>query len=73
MIAMIKKTFRVPDMHCSACVMRLEGIEDELPGVKRVDASYHKQQMTVEYDENQVQLELIIAEIKKKGYEAIPL
>ncbi|MEI7988285.1 MAG: heavy-metal-associated domain-containing protein [Chloroflexota bacterium] len=70
---MIKKTFRVPDMHCSACVMRLEGIEDELPGVKRVDASYHKQQMTVEYDENQVQLELIIAEIKKKGYEAIPL
>ena len=70
---MIKKTFRVPDMHCSACVMRLEGIEDELPGVKRVDASYHKQQMTVEYDENQVQLELIIGEIKKKGYEAIPL
>lgn len=67
---MAKKTFRVPDMHCTACVMRLEGIEDELPGIKQVTASYRKQQMEVEYDETQVTAQQIIAAAKKRGYEA---
>lgn len=70
---MAKKIFRVPDMHCSACVMRLEGIEDELAGVKRVIASYRKQQMEVEYDEAQVTPQQIITAAKKHGYEAVPI
>ncbi len=70
---MAKKIFRVPDMHCSACVMRLEGIEDELVGIKRVTASYRQQQMEVEYDETQVSDQQIIAAAKKHGYEAVPL
>ena len=65
---MIKKIFRVPDMHCSACVMKLEGIEDELDGVKRINASYHKQQMEVEFDENVVSEEKIVEAVKRKGY-----
>lgn len=70
---MVKKIFRVPDMHCTACVMRLEGIEDELPGVKRVTASYRKQQMEVEYNEIEVtELQIMVA-AKKRGYEAIPI
>ena len=69
---MVKKLFRVPNMHCSACVMRLEGLEDELVGIKRVTASYRKQQMEVEYDEAQVTDQQIIAAVKKQGYEAIP-
>jgi len=64
-----RQTFRVPDMHCSNCVMRLESIEDELPGVRRIQASYHKQQMLVEYDETQVNAEQIIAAARKKGYQ----
>jgi copper chaperone CopZ len=70
---MAKRTFRVPDMHCTACVMRLEGLEDELPGVKRVTASYRKQQMEVEYDETQVSDQQIIAAAQKHGYEATPI
>jgi copper chaperone CopZ len=68
---MVKKLFRVPNMHCSACVMRLEGLEDELAGIKWVTASYRKQQMEVEYDEAQVTDQQIIAAVKKYGYEAI--
>ena len=68
----MKKTFRVPDMHCTACVMRLEGLEDELAGVQRVSASYQKQQMQVEYDEKTVSEAQIIAAVKSKGYQAIP-
>lgn len=69
---MIKKTFNVPDMHCSNCSMKLESIEDDLPGVKEINASYHKQQMIVEFDEKQVSEEQIIAAAKKKGYQAVP-
>ena len=68
----MKKTFRVLDMHCTACVMRLEGLEDELAGVQRVSASYQKQQMQVEYDEKTVSEAQIIAAVKSKGYQAIP-
>lgn len=67
---MAKQVFRVPDMHCSACVMRLEGIEDELQGVKQVTASYRKQQMEVEYDERLVTVDQIIAAAKQHGYQA---
>ena len=70
---MIKKTFRVPDMSCSNCVMKLESLEDTLEGVREINASYHKLQMTVEYDETRLTDEEIIAAVKKKGYQALPL
>jgi copper chaperone CopZ len=69
----IKKTFRIPDMHCPACVMRLESIEDLLPGIIQVTASYRKQQMEVEYDEALVDEAQIIAAVKKQGYQATGL
>jgi len=68
---MIKKTFSVPDMYCSNCSMKLESIEDVLEGIKEINASYHKQQMTVEFDETQVNEAQIIAAAKKKGYTAV--
>jgi len=68
---MIKKTFNVPDMHCSNCSMKLESIEDELAGIKEINASYHKQQMIVEFDETKITEEQIIASARKKGYTAV--
>jgi len=67
---MVKVIFQVLDMHCSNCAMRIENIEDELPGVKSVSASYQKNQMVVEYDEQQVTPEAIIAAVKQHGYTA---
>ncbi len=64
----MKKTYSVPDMHCVNCVMRLEALEDELPGIKRIDASYNKQQVAVEFDEAQVSETQIVEAAKKKGY-----
>jgi copper chaperone CopZ len=69
---MLKKTYSVPDMHCSNCSMKLESIEDDLPGILEINASYHKQQMVVEFDETQVSEEQILAAVKKKGYQALP-
>lgn len=69
---MIKQTFSVPDMHCSNCSMKLESIEDDFPAIKQIDASYHKQQMVVEFDESKLTIDEIVAAAKKKGYQAIP-
>ncbi len=69
----MKKMFRILGMHCANCSMRIESIEDDLPGVKEINASYHKGQMVIEYDEKLVMDEQIIAAVKKKGYQAVPV
>ena len=68
---MIKKTFKIPDMTCSNCAMKLESLEDTLDGVKEINASYHKLQMVIEYDETKFTEEQIVAAVKKKGYQAV--
>ncbi len=67
---MVIKLFRVDGMHCSGCPMEVESIEDDLPGIKKVSASYKKGQMEVEYDETQVTEEQIVAAVKQHGYSA---
>ena len=68
---MIKKTFKITDMTCSNCAMKLESLEDILDGVKEINASYHKLEMVIEYDESKLTDEQIILAVKKKGYQAI--
>ena len=69
---MTKAIYRVPDMHCSSCSMTLEGLEDELTGIKRISASYHKQRLEVEFDETRLTADTIIAAGKELGYTLIP-
>lgn len=70
---MRKQVLSIPDMHCSNCVIRLEGLEDELPGAQNVQASYRKQQMVIEYDETRLSLEQIVAAIIALGYQVAGL
>ena len=70
---MIKKTFKIPDMTCTNCAMKLESLEDTLEGVREINASYHKSEMTVVYDEKKLTEEQIIDAVKKKGYSATSL
>jgi len=69
---MLKKTFKIPDMTCSNCAMKLESLEDTLEGVKEINASYHKLEMVIEYDEAKLTEDQIVAAVKKKGYIALP-
>ena len=69
---MKKQTFRVEDMTCPNCAMKLESLEDSLDGVKEINASYHKLTMVVEYDESKLSEDQIVAAVKKKGYTAVP-
>ncbi len=70
---MMKKNYRVEGMHCSNCAMNIEGIEDDLPDIKQVSASYQKGQMVVEFDEAKLSEAQILAAVKKRGYQAFPV
>ena len=52
--------------------MKLESLEDTLEGVKEINASYHRLEMVIEYDESKLTDEQIVNAVKKKGYTAIP-
>lgn len=69
---MVKRTYRVEGMHCSNCAMNIEGIEDELPGIKQVAASYQRGRMMVEFDETKVSEVQLLAALEKRGYQAFP-
>ena len=68
---MIRKTFKIPDMTCSNCAMKLEDLEDILDGVKEINASYHRLEMVIEFDELKLTEEQIVSAVKKKGYTAL--
>lgn len=64
-----QKVFHIPSMHCSGCVMTLEGIEDDLPGILKIRGSYQKASLAVEWDETRLSEGKIIAAIRQLGYE----
>ncbi len=66
---MITKTYTIPNMHCSGCVMALESIEDELPGIERIEGSYKKQTLKIQFNETLVSEADIQAAIRQHGYE----
>jgi copper chaperone CopZ len=65
---MMRKTFHIPDMHCSACVMHLEALEDEIPGILNIQGSYQKQRLEVDFDETRVTEIQIRDAIQELGY-----
>ncbi len=69
----MKLTFRVPDMTCPNCAIHLEALEDDLVGVKGINASYKKLTMEVEFDETKLTETQIIAAANKIGYHPQPV
>jgi copper chaperone CopZ len=53
--------------------MKLQEMEDNIPGIHQVDASYKKQELIVKFDETMVGEEQIITAAKELGYTAIKL
>ena len=65
---MAKQVFNVKGMHCSACVMTLEGLEDELAGIRSLKVSLHKQRAEIDYDETKVSEDDIRRAFERAGY-----
>lgn len=69
---MVVKSFTVIDMECFDCARRLEGLEDELTGVVKVEANFQNQKITVKYDESRINDYQIIEAVRLLGYTAKP-
>jgi copper chaperone CopZ len=67
---MNKITLKITDMHCVNCAMTLQSLEEDLPGVNQVDASYRSGKMAVEFDETALTVDQIITAIQELGYTA---
>lgn len=62
---------KINGMHCTNCAMQLEGIEDRLAGVEWVEASYHKEQMKVVYEDAKINETQIREEVHRLGFEVV--
>ncbi len=58
----------VNGMTCSSCELHIESEVKKLPGVSFIKVSYEKKSATIEYDEQKVDIEKIIASINSTGY-----
>ena len=62
--------FTVDGMHCSSCVMLIDEVVEELPGVRRSHTSLRKRRTVVEFDPAACSPDLVIDAIAEAGYAA---
>lgn len=72
MSSLIKKKLKIEGMHCSSCAMSIDFDLEDLDGVKSASTSYAKQESEIEFDEEKINLKLVLEQIKKTGYTASP-
>jgi len=60
----------VSGMTCSSCELHIESEVKKLPGISFIRASYEKKSAMVEYDEQKIKSDKIIAVISGIGYHA---
>lgn len=63
---MVKKIFKITNMHCTSCALAIELALDDI-GVK-ARSSYAKGEVEVEFDPHAVTDAQIIQTIQKSGY-----
>lgn len=67
---MIKKVFKIIDMHCTSCAMTIDGDLEDTGRVKSTRTNYARGVTEVEFDPKQITEEEILEIIKKTGYTA---
>ncbi len=64
--------FRVSGMSCASCVVNIESVLDELPGVDHVDVSYGTERATVDFDPTRISAAQLQAAVADAGYRLVP-
>jgi copper chaperone CopZ len=69
----MKQIFSVPEIHCSSCLMLLEGLEEDHSAIKNVRTDLIKREVEIEFDELKMSTNEIIEAIDEiSGYKATP-
>ncbi|MDP2683701.1 MAG: heavy metal translocating P-type ATPase [bacterium] len=67
-----KIQFDIHGMTCASCVAHIEGDLNKKEGVKNARVNFALEQAEVEYDEEKLSVDDIVATVKKSGYKAVP-
>lgn len=65
-----KVVFKITGMHCTSCVMNIDGELEDANGVKNAFTSYSKQISEIEFNSEEIDEEKIIEIIDRLGYSA---
>lgn len=67
-MATVKKKFIIKDMHCTSCALTIDMDLEDLEGIKQAKTNYAKAETEVEFDEDKLSTDDIMATIKRSGY-----
>jgi Cu+-exporting ATPase len=65
---MTRVTFRIPAMHCAACVWLLENLYRLVPGVGRSEANFPRKEVSIQLEDNEVSLSALATRLASLGY-----
>ncbi|OGY30293.1 MAG: hypothetical protein A3A61_04220 [Candidatus Woykebacteria bacterium RIFCSPLOWO2_01_FULL_43_14] len=68
-----KQIFKIEGMHCTSCSLLIEGDLEDLNGVLNAQANYVRSECLVEFDDEQLNTEVIIGTVAQIGYKLQPL
>ena len=71
-MAMIKKQFDVGGMHCGSCAAGIQMFLSSTDGIKNVTVDYNTKKADVEYDDEKVDVDVIVKGVEELGYTAKP-
>lgn len=66
----MKVRLKIDGMHCASCSLNIDFDLEDLDGVISSKTSYAKQETEVEFDEEKVDVELIVKTVLNTGYVA---
>jgi len=70
-MARTKETYPVLGMTCASCVRKIETVLGKTEGIVEASVNFGSEKVTIEYDNDQIDLQKIEKIIKSIGYELI--
>lgn len=70
-MARVKETYPVLGMTCASCVRKIETVLNKTNGVTEATVNFATEKVTIEYDNDKLNLDEIEKIIKSIGYELI--
>lgn len=70
-MAKVKETYPVLGMTCASCVRKIETVLGKTEGISEASVNFASEKVTIEYDNDKIDLDKIEKIIKSLGYELI--
>jgi Cu+-exporting ATPase len=70
-MSIVKETYPVLGMECASCVRKIELVLTKTDGIKDASANLASEKITVEYDNEKINVKKLEEILKSMGYELI--